>query len=287
MKKIIFSLLLACVGIIAIAQENGLNPIYKIQINDLEYKVPDKEVTVGSVLGTIANVAAGKVSDIQKKEHIPAVNSKVKNALSNIRRMVALDNPNAELDMIFSGEITNLGVSSTTRLNEYKKSDGKVIKETVIRYEANIAISLTMTSLANGVTKIQNFTAHGYSDYYLSSAESAVKMAIGELGAKIIKFYNTSYPVTGNIIERGDDKKDKQKGLYIDVGSSSKVHRDMHFYVYVIGNVAGRETRKQVGKLIVTEVLGDNISLCKVQSGGKEIKIALDEDKHILAISKD
>lgn len=53
------------------------------------------------------------------------------------------------------------------------------------------------------------------------------------------------------------------------------------------GQVAGRETRKQIGRVRVREVLGDDISLCKVQKGGKDIKAAFDRGDAIVAISTD
>jgi hypothetical protein len=37
----------------------------------------------------------------------------------------------------------------------------------------------------------------------------------------------------------------------------------------------------------VSEVLGDDISLCKVKKGGKDIKAAFDEGKQMVAISAD
>ncbi|MDO4736191.1 MAG: hypothetical protein Q4B21_04145 [Bacteroidia bacterium] len=284
MKKLFLSLLFVGWGIMALAQENGLNPIYQIYVNDLKYNVPDKDVTVGRVIGAIAEAATGKICDIRYTEYVPALNAKVKGAFSDVLRVTVLNNQNAQLDYSFTGEITNLATTSTTRLNEYKNSDGKIVRETIIKYETNISVSITMTS-ANGATRTHNFTGYGISDYLFSTAEKSINMAIGSLSDNITKFFNSQFPITANVIERGTEKKDKQKGLYIDVGSYNKVHRDLHFGVYVVGNVAGRETRKQVGKLIVTEVLGDNISACKVQSGGKEIKLALDEDKNVVAIS--
>ena len=55
----------------------------------------------------------------------------------------------------------------------------------------------------------------------------------------------------------------------------------------MVGQVAGRETRKQIGRIRVRETLGDDISLCKVQKGGKEIKAAFDRGDAIVAISTD
>lgn len=57
--------------------------------------------------------------------------------------------------------------------------------------------------------------------------------------------------------------------------------------VYVIGQLSVRETRKHIGRIRVRETLGSDISLCKVQKGGKEIKAAFDRGDAIVAISTD
>lgn len=287
MRKLLALLALACYSVMAMAQENGLNPIYQIQFNDLEYQVVKKKATVGTVLGVLAEAAAGKVSDTEHQGYVPVVNAKIKAALSNVRRMVSVEGQEAQFDVAFSGKITNLSTTAETSTRETKDDKGKVKKETMVRYDATVNVSLTMTWLSDGVTQTQDFSAIGYSSYSLGTEEKALNSAISNLGEKITKFYNTMFPISANIIERGSEKKDKQKEVYLNVGSLNEVKEDMHFRVYIIGNVAGRETRKEVGKLRVDEVLGDDICLCKVQSGGKDIKAALDEGKQVLAISKD
>ena len=57
--------------------------------------------------------------------------------------------------------------------------------------------------------------------------------------------------------------------------------------VYVIKNIAGREAKSQIGKLKIEAVEGDDISLCKVQSGGKDIKAALDAGQQLRVVSID
>ena len=46
--------------------------------------------------------------------------------------------------------------------------------------------------------------------------------------------------------------------------------------VYVIKNIAGHEASSQIGKIKIEAVEGDDISLCKVISGGKDIKSAIE-----------
>ena len=65
------------------------------------------------------------------------------------------------------------------------------------------------------------------------------------------------------------------------------IGEDVHFDIFIIGQVAGRETRKHIGRIRVRETLGDDISLCKVQKGGKDIKAAFDNGDAIVAISTD
>ena len=57
--------------------------------------------------------------------------------------------------------------------------------------------------------------------------------------------------------------------------------------VYEIKTIAGREARSEVGKLRIEAVEGDDISRCKVQSGGKDIKAALDAGQKLRVISID
>ena len=56
MKKNLFVLvaILACLSVSA--QDNGLNPVYKVQLGDITYQKGEasKKVTVGKVLGVIA-----------------------------------------------------------------------------------------------------------------------------------------------------------------------------------------------------------------------------------------
>lgn len=58
------------------------------------------------------------------------------------------------------------------------------------------------------------------------------------------------------------------------------------FNVYILKNIAGREARQEIGRLKVEEVMGDDLSLCKVTRGEKEIKTALDKGETLVVISR-
>jgi hypothetical protein len=57
--------------------------------------------------------------------------------------------------------------------------------------------------------------------------------------------------------------------------------------VFTVKTIAGREAKSQIGKLKIEAVQGYDISRCKVQSGGKDIKAALDAGEQLKVISID
>ena len=125
------------------------------------------------------------------------------------------------------------------------------------------------------------------SSYTNNTKDDAVKNALQTLRMRIVRYYNGEYPFTAHILERGAEKKDKQKEVYIDLGSAVGLREGIHFDVYTLGTIAGKETRKQIGRLKVNEIVGDEVSLCKVTSGAKDIKAALDAGQNLLVISDD
>lgn len=270
------------------AQDNGLNPIFSLEIQDLTYEVKAKKTTAGQVLSTIASATAGVSTDNHHEDQLPAVNALVRSALSDVRRFNPVDAlMEGEAGYILSGNVTSLTTTSKTEVRTSTGAKGKVTKTTVVDYTAQAEISLTLTDVQSGSTSTQNFKATAFSEGSTSTAEKAISRALNAIKEKIVRHYNNLFPTKANIVERGNEKKDKQKEVYIDAGSSVRVFEGQHFHIYVVGNVAGRETKKEVGRVKVDEVLGDDISLCKVQKGGKDIKAALDDGKQVVVVSVD
>ena len=98
---------------------------------------------------------------------------------------------------------------------------------------------------------------------------------------------NNYRPLRANILEGAAVKKDKQKEVYIDFGSKEGAFEGLHMGVYIVKTVAGREAKSQIGKLKIEAIEGDDISRCKVQSGGKDIKAAIDAGQQLQVISID
>ena len=271
------------------AQDNGLNPVYKIQLGEITYQKGEasKKVTAGKVLGVVADVIEGRVTDIHNEEYIPLATNCVKEGLTHVRRLQTVESDEAgDAKYLVTATLTDIAASRKVKTYDRKDSKGREYTETKTYYGAVVTVALNFKNLKTN--EITTSTISGRcSEYSLAkSADEAIRTALGELAENIYEYYNEAYPIRANIIERGTEKKDKTKELYIDVGSRF-IGEDVHFDVFVVGQVAGRETRKHIGRIRVRETLGDDISLCKVQKGGKDIKFAFDNGDTIVAISTD
>ena len=288
--KFLFAGLLAVLTTINVsAQDNGLNPVYKVQIGDITYQKGEKskKLTASKVLGAVADAVEGRVTDIHNEEYIPLAANCVKEGLTHVRRFQTIEGDEAaDAKYLVTATLTDIAASRKVKVYDRKDSQGREYKETTTYYGAVVTTALNFKNLQTG--EVTTSTISGRcSEYSLAkSADEAIRTALGELAENIYEYYNEAYPIRANIIERGREKKDKTKELYIDVGSRF-IGEDVHFDVYIIGQVAGRETRKHLGRIRVREILGDDISLCKVQKGGKDIKAAFDNGDAIVAISTD
>ena len=289
LKQSLITIALSCILTTVNAQDNGLNPIYKIQLGDITYEKGEasKKVTVGKVLGVVADVVEGRVTDIHNEEYIPLAANCVKEGLTHVRRLQTVDADEAEeISYLVTATLTDITASRKVKTYDRKDSKGREYTDTKTYYGAVVTVAMNFKNKQTG--EITTSTISGRcSEYSLAkAADEAIRTALDELAENIYEYYNEAYPVRANIIERGTEKRDKTKEVYIDVGSRF-VDEDVHFDVFIVGQVAGRETRKYVGRIRVREALGDDISLCKVQKGGKDIKAAFDRGDAIVAISTD
>ena len=242
--RFLFTIVLACVLTINVsAQDNGLNPVYKVQLGEITYQKGEasKKLTASKVLGVVADVVEGRVTDIHNEEYIPLATNCVKTGLTHVRRLQTIEADEVEdAKYLVTATLTDITASRKVKTYDRKDSKGREYKETKTYYGAVVTVALNFKNLQSGEV--------------------------------------TTSSISGRC--------SKTKELYIDVGSRF-IGEDVHFDVFIIGQVAGRETRKQIGRIRVRETLGDDISLCKVQKGGKDIKAAFDRGDAIVAISTD
>ena len=263
----------------------GENDVKNTSVGELSYTVKEQPKSdLGTVVGAVLDALAEQTTT-EQPVYVDAVRASVIMALGNVRRMSVTDGlqvePNDDTDLIVDGTVNYI---STTR--ELRTTSNK--KDKVPQFYAQIGVTLNVKDPQTGtVINSQVFEVNRTSWSWYNSDDTAIKEALQGLRARIVKYYNTAYPYKARILERGQEKKDKQKELYIDLGSIHGMQEGTHFAVYTIGSIGGKETRKQIGRLKVNGIEGDEVSRCKVVSGGKEIKAALDAEEQLLIISTD
>ena len=178
--------------------------------------------------------------------------------------------------------ITNIEAKSST--STWKDTKGKTQVSTTYTGVCEAMISLKDAKTSEVVTNT-SFKGQGITTSSFSDADKAICDALDKLTKRITVWLNNYHPLQANIIEGSTAKKEKE--VYIDLGSNEGAHAGLQMGVYVIKNIAGREAKSQIGKLKIEAVEGDDISLCKVQSGGKDIKAALDAGQQLRVVSID
>lgn len=267
-------------ALLPVSAQNDANQVFNVSIGELSYTSKQPETVTGAVAGAVLSVLTKQHTQDQPG-YADAIRAEIVKSLGRVRRFAVTDGtqvaPGQSTAILIDGVIGN--ISTTTRIGDKDRST---------EYKAEVLLTLNIKDAATGqVYDSHTFTSDEFSTSWLGSTDNAMRNTISSLGNYITRYYNRAYPNTARILERGDEKKDKTKQVYIDLGRKHNIYSGIHFTVYVIGSVAGRDTQTEIAKLKVDKVEGDDISLCKVQSGGKNIKAALDGHKKMLIQSTD
>ena len=281
MKKLFLIITLA-LGVFLSSFAQNVNEIFSLSILPLRYVEPERNNSVGSVMGRLAEAAAGQTSNKRHPEVVPYIEAVVKTAFSDVRRLAPVD---GVATFALSGEIVDVTTWTKSRTTETKASKGKIVKNVHTDYYASATVSLTLQDMATDHTWTQKFTGGG--QYYYKSEGGAIEAALNIMQGKIVRYYNNLFPLTARIVEKASEKKDKLNEVYIDLGSDNCIFKGLHFNVSIVGETAGHVIEHKIGKIKVEEVLGSDISLCKVEKGKKEIKEAMDNNQTLAITSAD
>ena len=171
------------------------------------------------------------------------------------------------------------GTVSSMTANREKMDDGSIY------YSASIAYTLKLVDPKTGKLVGTKSFQHGGAIADVATG-STPDEAIADASAKAVKavrvFIDENFKVQGTILEISEVKKDKAKKVYISLGSDNGVSEGTYFAVFVLRKVAGRDSRKEIGRLAVKAVEGGDLSLCDVKKGDKEIKQAMDAGQDII-----
>jgi hypothetical protein len=293
MKKIFYLMAaVLCCAISASAQDaqDGKNRTYRITLGNVQYAHHDEKLSTGETIGKVlSGVLTGK-TEVQATKYEEDVKNAIIKGLSSAHRyryndgLLQLDDIVEEGNLVADAVITNIQAKSNSRT--WKDKDGKT--QVTTSYNGVVEAMLTLKDAKTGeIVANPTFSGSGMGSSSYSDSDKAIRDAINRLSNRITEWLNKYRPLQANIIEGAAAKKDKQKEVYIDLGSSDGAYAGLHMGVYIVKTIAGREAKSQIGKLKIEAVEGDDISRCKVQNGGKDIKAAIDAGEPLLVISID
>ena len=292
MKKILMTLAaVLCCSLTVSAQDAqaNRNQVYNIMLNNVEYTHRDEKLSAGEAVGQIlSGVLTGQTS-VQASKYEDDVKNAIIKGLSGAHRfryndgLAQLKDVVQEGNIVVNAVITNIRAESSTSSLKLKDEE-----KTSTTYRGVVEAMLTLKDLKTGeVIANPSFGGKGTSFSSYSTSDKAIKEAIESFAKRITAWLNKNSPLQANIIEGTAAKKDKQKEVYIDLGSSEGAYEGLHMGVFIVKKIGGREAKSQIGKLKIEAVAGDDISRCKVQSGGKDIKAAIDAGENLRVISID
>lgn len=264
------------------------NVIYKVAVGDLAYTVKEKKTTVGDVLATVADVVSGKTSRQQTSQYADAVRASIVSGMGHAVRFRTIDG-GFRKDELAADEPAFYADGTIANISTVTKTEPSAVKNkpAMTYYCSLISVTVNLKNAHDEtVADSHTFNISDSDVAWMSSAEKAMSDALNRLTGKVSSYYDKLFPLSASIIEGGDTKKDKQKEVYIDLGSSNGVYKGQHFDVFYVKKVAGKEARSEVGRLKIEEIQGDDVSLCKVTKGGDKIKKSLEEGLTLVVLSR-
>ncbi|MCF0178813.1 MAG: hypothetical protein HUJ97_01020 [Bacteroidales bacterium] len=277
--------IMATVAISAVAQSED-NVFFKCTPGNITYTTPKETrssgaATAAKIIGSILEAGVGQnTQTTHHPEFADAVSKAIAGGINYSRRFSVIDGGLSQNDLdahvpalYYDGTISS--ITTTRRFRTEKDKDGKIHNYT--EFMGNVAVTFDLKDEYTGrVIKTVNLNSAAISEWWFASEEKALSYAISKMQSQITKDLDLSFPLHANIIEKNAIKGDKIKSLYIDLGSNAGVDVGLYLLVERVQMIGGKKAKKEIGRLRVLEVLGEEISLCKITHGGAEIKKALD-----------
>lgn len=298
MKKILTMAVIAVVAVSSAFAQVERNRILKCAIGDVHYVEPEPkaapsnktENVMNQVMKGLFTLATGENSEtMDRPEYAQTALTGLTSAMGSARRIRVYD---VQFDAGQAGnteyqiDATISSIKSTARTRVWVDKDKK--SHSAIEHTANIVGIVAIKSIETGqVVWSMNINSSAWNYSWYNTVDEALGQAVACMRHNVWKSLNESYPLYASIVEGERFTEKKAKEVYIDLGSSMGVEKGTHFFVYSVKEIAGKQAKKKIGQLKVTEVSDDELSLCKVQNGGKEIKIAIESGEELLIMSKD
>lgn len=292
-KRFLAAVAATFIACVTVFSQDDRNPIIMASMNNLQYNQKKADRRPGTVIGEIATAVLTGQSSKDMEGYQNAVRSAILKGMTEAYRLHVVDGPltKEEAETIGSiyvdGTLNNISTTTKNEVVEYeeKNKEGEKVKKTRtdVYYRALLSVTLHVKdAMTDAVIASPSFSISESDMSWVNSPQKAVDNAVARLSKLVTKFFDGMYPLTCQIIERGGIKNDKQKQVYIDLGSAHGLHEGQTFAIYTKRMIGGKEARNQVARLRVKKIEGDEVSFCKVLSGGKDLKIALDEGLELI-----
>lgn len=280
---------LACLmgAVCSATAQDDLNPTVIATLNKLNYNPKIQRATAGSVIGEVAvAVLAGQTS----KEMIGyenAVRAAVLQGISRSYRITAVDALTDEdleypYTISIDGDITNMTTTTKTDVQTYEVKGEKKTR-TVTYFRGQVAVTLQVKDAHDlSIIASPNFNVMATDMAWIETPEGAMNKTLEVLAKKVYTYFNGLFPLTATIIERAGEKNDKQKEVYVDVGSRHGIAINDVLIVYKPTSIGGKSARTEIARLKVKKIEGEEVSFCKVTSNGKALKAALDAGEDLI-----
>ena len=280
----------------AMQAQTERNIIYCCSRGNMTYTQPEPKKestakTVGNIIGSVLLAAAGTSSSTtDMPAYADAVKDAIVGAVGCTYRLRVVDGnvtdniPEGTIPCYIDASIS--AITATKQINVWTDSNKKTHEDT--EYRGNITGTINIKNAQTGaIIYTHTINSSSWADSWFATQDKALGYAISRMKQNIANGLNSAYPLYASIVEGARATKSKEKEVYIDLGEKMGCTVGTHFYVYTVKTVAGKEAKKQIGQLKVTEVMGDDISFCKVQRGGAAIKAAIEAGEALLITSKD
>ena len=283
------ALLVFFTAVSAQPEADNLNPVYKVSMSTISYTPKAKQETVGSVLTDLTKIAMTGQSSRQQDQYADAVRAAITAGVGRVRRFSVVEGQfvpgevaDSEVAFYVDGTIGTIATTQKTITPEDKK------KQPYDVFKGQVSATLHLKDVhTDAVISTETFSITGSDGSWIETAEGALNDAMKTLSGRITRYFNNCFPLRARIVEQGEVKKEKLKGVFMDIGAAAGAYKDQHYDVFVVRIIAGKEAKHKIGRGRITEVMGDDISQCKVTKGGEEIKAALDEHLMLVASSTD
>ena len=288
-KQLAIIALMACAMTMSAQVEKNI--IYRVAAGNITYTEPVKEKeSVGKVVGTILTAVAGSNTQ-NHPEFAEQVRAAIIGGIGGGRRLRVIDGQfqpgevgDDEEAFYIDGNISSITTTSQTSIH----TDSKGHKHSSIEYRGNITATVNIKKVnTDEILSTFDLNTGEYSLSWIESPQKALGKAVKRMSEKLTNAVNMMFPLYASIIEGSTTKKDKQKEVYIDLGTRYGAYKGMTFHVYSVKVVAGHEAKKEIGRLKISEVEGEDISLCKVTRGGADIKECIDKGVRLLIMTRD